>query len=280
MAPNCWPRRVRAAASAALRADTAMLFQAAMRVRTSDTSASAMARIARRTSARSYSAAVASAEAFRAPALRYPQPRGIALENTVLTGLSQRLLEPELFKVFCEEFYRELNKARVEDGAALQVQARELEKIGRRIRKIVEIITDDDAPVKSLKEELRELELRQEQIETTLATAKSPEPLIHPNLAEIYRRKVEALRTAIADPASRDEAFELIRSLIEAVVVVPVGKGFELEIKGDLAGILQLCEAGRKAKPGTVSSDGLAEQLKMVAGACNQRYLRLAEAWL
>jgi len=189
------------------------------------------------------------------------------LENTVLKGLGQRLLEPTLFKVFCEEFYRELNKARMEGGAALQAQARELEKIGRRIRKIVEIITDDDAPVKSLKEELRELEVRQEQIESTLATAKSPEPLIHPNLAEVYRRKVEALRTAIADPASRDEAFDLIRSLIEAVVVVPVGKGFELEIKGDLAGILQLCEAGKKAKPGTVSSAGLAEQLKMVAGA-------------
>ena len=58
---------------------------------------------------------------------------------------------------------------------------------------------------------------------------------------------------------------------IEAVIVVPVGKNLELEIKGDLAGILHLCEAGKKAKPGTVSSAGLAEQLKMVAGA---RYTR------
>jgi site-specific DNA recombinase len=185
------------------------------------------------------------------------------LENTVLAGLGQRLLDPELFK----EFYRELNKARMEDGAAMQVQSRELDKIGRRIRKIVEIITDDDAPVRSLKGELRELEVRQDQIKGMLATAKSPAPLIHPNLAEIYRRKIESLRAAIADPESRDEAFELIRSLVEAVVVVPVGKELELEIKGDLAGILHLCDAGRKAKPGTVSSAGLAEQLKMVAGA-------------
>jgi len=72
---------------------------------------------------------------------------------------------------------------------------------------------------------------------------------------------------AADNPEARDEAFELIRSLIDQVVLVPAGKALEIEIKGELAGILELCAGARKEKPGTVSSAGLAEQLKMVAGA-------------
>jgi len=71
-----------------------------------------------------------------------------------------------------------------------------------------------------------------------------------------------------------------VSSLIDQVVLVPAGKALEIEIKGELAGILELCAGARKEKPGTVSSAGLAEQLKMVAGARNQRWLRLSEAWL
>jgi hypothetical protein len=51
-----------------------------------------------------------------------------------------------------------------------------------------------------------------------LLRASEPEPTrLHPNLAEIYRSKVAALREALADEPSRDEAFELIRSLVDKV---------------------------------------------------------------
>ena len=33
-----------------------------------------------------------------------------ALENMILDGLRTQLLEPELFKVFCDEFHREMNR--------------------------------------------------------------------------------------------------------------------------------------------------------------------------
>ena len=46
-------------------------------------------------------------------------------------------------------------------------------------------------------------------------------PLIHPNLAEVYRQRVERLHEALNDPSTRDEAFELIRSLIEEIRLVP-----------------------------------------------------------
>ena len=37
---------------------------------------------------------------------------------------------------------------------------------------------------------------------------------MHPKLAEVYRERVERLHDALRDPATRDEAFELIRSLM------------------------------------------------------------------
>jgi hypothetical protein len=40
---------------------------------------------------------------------------------------------------------------------------------------------------------------------------------IHPNLAEVYRQRVAALQDALHAPSSRDEAFDLIRSLIEQI---------------------------------------------------------------
>ena len=73
---------------------------------------------------------------------------------------------------------------------------------------------------------------------------------------------------------TKDEAFDLVRSLIEVVRLVPEESKLRIEIKGELAGILELCDAGSK-KPGGLSTAGLAEQIKMVAGEGNHRQLTL-----
>ena len=129
---------------------------------------------------------------------------------------------------------------------------------------------DDDAPVRALKDELRALEQRQVELGEGLAQASAPPPLIHPNLAEVYRRKIEALHEALREPTTKDEAFDLVRSLIEVIRLVPDEGKLRIEIKGELAGILELCDAGSN-KPGGLSTAGLAEQIKMVAG---DRFLR------
>jgi hypothetical protein len=69
-------------------------------------------------------------------------------------------------------------------------------------------------------------------------------PLVHPNLAELYRRKVADLAAAIEVPESRDEAFEPSRSPIDRVLLTPVDGQLRGDLQGDLAGILALCEAG------------------------------------
>jgi site-specific DNA recombinase len=196
------------------------------------------------------------------------------LEDAVLAGLKSRLMAPDLFKEFCQEYHREVNRLRGAENATVDLQKVELARLERRTRKLVELITDDDAPVKALKDELRTLEARQAELDRVLAVATAPAPLIHPNLAEVYRQKVATMHEALHDAGSRDEAFDVIRSLIEEIRLVPVEGELRIEIKGELAGILELCDARANQKPGGLSTAGLAEQIKMVAGERNQRYLQ------
>ncbi len=126
------------------------------------------------------------------------------------------------------------------------------------------LITEDEAPVQAMKAELRALEAKQIELEKTLASAQAPAPLIHPALAEVYRQHVAALQEALRDPDSRDEAFEIIRSLIDEIRLVPEGGALKIELRGELAGILALASESTTARG--LSTTGLAEQIKMVAG--------------
>jgi hypothetical protein len=53
---------------------------------------------------------------------------------------------------------------------------------------------------------------------------------LHPNLAAIYRRKVATLQNLLEDDATRSEAVEVIRSLIDQVIFRPTANaGLEVE---------------------------------------------------
>lgn len=110
-------------------------------------------------------------------------------------------------------------------------------------------------------------------MQTKLASSPDQEPLLHPNLAKLYRDKIESLANALEAPDTQAEAFEIIRSLVDKVVFTPVDGELQIDLHGDLAGILQLCDAGKK-KPAT-SYEERAQQIKMVAGARNHRELTL-----
>jgi site-specific DNA recombinase len=65
----------------------------------------------------------------------------------------------------------------------------------------------------------------------------------------VYRQKVAALHEALAVEGSRDQAFELIRSLVDKVVLTPVNGKLRIDLHGDLAGILRLCQDGKTPRP-------------------------------
>ena len=102
----------------------------------------------------------------------------------------------------------------------------------------------EGVPAWSLKDELIALEQRQEKLEREIARGPEPQPLLHPNLAGLYRQKVAALEEALADPEEGAQAMEMIRLLIDALVLT---RGEKLRV--DLTGALAASSAlPRKAK--------------------------------
>jgi hypothetical protein len=98
---------------------------------------------------------------------------------------------------------------------------------------------------------------------------------LHPTLARLYRAKVAALEQALADPAIKAEAAEIIRSQIERITPTPNEWGTpEVQPHGDLALILELSEADERKceRPGHERPGG---ELSVVAGACNTLCLLL-----
>ena len=73
------------------------------------------------------------------------------------------------------------------------------------------------------------------------------------------------LQDELNRPELRAEAAEAIRSLIEEIRLVPQNDRLEIELAGDLAGILALAAGKKKPVP---EGDGL--QATLVAGTRNQ----------
>ena len=188
------------------------------------------------------------------------------IEAKILDSLQHRLMEPERFKVFMDEFIRELNQqqaARSADATSLKA---ELAGIAKKIDNLVDAIADG-ADALPLNAKIKAMEIRQQEIERQLAVMPTTShPRLHPNLAEIYRAKVAELRAALDAPNERHEAMDVIRGLIQELRLIPENGILRFELYGELAGILALCEA-KSSKARREDAAGLAEQIKLVAGA-------------
>ena len=112
------------------------------------------------------------------------------------------------------------------------------------------------------------LERRRLALEAEMATATAPAPRLHPNLAETYRRKVADLVAALQQEDGA-EVREIVRGLVECVTLHPEGDRQRVEVRGELAAILQLAQGAERARRagGGGSASVLAEQVKLVAGA-------------
>ena len=184
------------------------------------------------------------------------------LEASVLNGLKSHLMEPELFKAFADEFTRELNRLRNEERSRLDQTMSELATVERRTRKIVDAIAEG-VPARALNYELLALEKQEDELKAQLARAEPAKPLVHPSLAELYRRKVADLHEALQAEDTRAEAAEIIRGLVEEIVLTPEDGELRIDLKGELVGILAL--GSENKSPAAISRDGH-EQIKMVAG--------------
>ena len=184
------------------------------------------------------------------------------IEASILAGLKERLMEPALFHEFSREFTAEVNRQHSALAREKETMRAELLRVTKQIDKLVEAIIDG-ADALAVNAKLKALETQKAGLEDKLAAAPDAEPLLHPALATIYRDRVERLEVSLRQPDTGREAFELIRGLIDAIMLTPVDGTLEIELRGDLAGILALSEAG---EAGAFSRKEKALQIKMVAG--------------
>ena len=188
----------------------------------------------------------------------------------MLRALQEKLLQQDLFEEFCDEFTREMNRLRMEHRSSLSAAEREIERIEVRRKKLVESIMDG-VPASEVRDELNANALRREELKTRLAAADAPPPLLHPEMAQLYRLKVTTLAQALEHPETRTEASDALRGLIDAIVLTPNEGTLQIELRGNLAAMLS---AATNAKRSPETGD-LSLQVQMVAGARNQHYLQL-----
>ena len=188
------------------------------------------------------------------------------LEATVLDALAHNLMEPELFALFCDEYTRHMNKLRIDATASLAGYKAELTKVTKDIDRLIDAITDGVA-VDQVKGKMLALDARKSELERLVRETDEPPALLHPNMAEHYRKEVERLHAALSGE-KRHETVEALRGLVDKIVLHPLPDGADatmaIDLHGDLAGILSL--SAQTKKPPRMGGD-FQESTKLVAGA-------------
>ena len=146
------------------------------------------------------------------------------LDGLILEGLRTQLMQPEHVALFVAEFTTEWNRLQADLSGQRASQQRELETVRRKLSGLIDAIADGlRSP--GLQQKLDELTARQTDLERHIRTAPLPAPALHPNLATVYRDKVAHLHAALRTASDDIAALEVVRSLIERVVLHPASDG-------------------------------------------------------
>ena len=142
------------------------------------------------------------------------------LEERVLKGLKERLVTPEAIAQAMRAFIEESNRLNHQRRATREGDLVRLEKARKAIGGIVGAI-EDGGYTRPLMERLKGLEAEVVGLEAKLAEPVADLPDLHPNMAELYRRKVERLSEALSQPQERDEAAQALRAVIREIILTP-----------------------------------------------------------
>ena len=141
-----------------------------------------------------------------------------------------------------------LNQQNRERRAQTELDTKALEKVERGIAGMMAAI-EDGMYQPAMKARMDELERQKADILARMKDVPTDVPDVHPNVAEIYRRRVQHLAAALDDLEMCAEVAEAIRSAVEEVVLMPGDKRGEVRVslRGDLMGILDIA-AERKGQ--------------------------------
>lgn len=95
---------------------------------------------------------------------------------------------------------------------------------------------------------------------------------MHPNLTDVYQRKVANLHAALSDPACRDWELDILRGLVDQVVMHFKEVGFEIELIGEIARMVEISLNAQATKKAALD-ERTACSVKVFAGVRKQRKL-------
>ncbi len=161
------------------------------------------------------------------------------LEARVLTGLCDRLMTPEAAAEAMRAYAEETNRLNRERRTSDETLRRELAETEKSIKEIVHVI-EQGGFHRALLDRLTELETRQIELNARQSRAPTDIPDIHPNIGDIYRRRIERLTEALDHPDDACEAAEALREVIDRIVITPGEKRGDVHVTlhGDLGTIL------------------------------------------
>lgn len=144
------------------------------------------------------------------------------LERRVLEALATQLADPDVMAEYVRAYQAERTRIAREARRAEHGDRRRLAELQRTIARTVDLLVTGQAPA-ALMDKLRELEAEKDGLERRLAeTADAAAVTLHPGAAERYRRVIQDLRaTQAAGRENGDELLDMVRSLIQRIVVEP-----------------------------------------------------------
>ena len=187
------------------------------------------------------------------------------IEDRVLGGLKDILLGNEaLIDTFVAEFKAEIARLRKQRGTRARQSQKDMNKVNAAIKRCLKYVTEGDGDPGLVRDELRALEQQKKDLDRAIKTSHDETAIeAHPNIADLYRKKVMELQTLLSDEKSRPQAMEIIRSMIDRIEVragEERGKA-EVILVGALAQILTFTQQNK-----TAASNGSDGRVLMVAG--------------
>jgi site-specific DNA recombinase len=191
------------------------------------------------------------------------------IEELVLNTLKTQLMQPHHVEEFVGAFHAEINRMEKGRHGEREQKAKQLERINRKLDGLYEAIADG-LRTPGLKAKLEELERSKEDYEREVSTAPAPAPVLHPNLASLYRRKVQNLNASLNIPDCRTEAAEIIRGLIDSISVRRNDDDIEIELVGEITNMIEVAQTadlkGKAASEEAATLKNYRGSVKVVAG--------------
>lgn len=198
------------------------------------------------------------------------------LEAAVLDGLERDLMHPEAVQAFVEAY----NAGVRNGGGAVEKERARLEREAVQVeRELSNLMAALRATGSSptIIAEIGRAEARQRELAERLAALPAtPGPMtVHRDAAELYRSRVQEVATLFSDRALAPKVNDLLREVVEAIVVKPgAGKTWRVEVRGSLPGLFRW---GRSPTAAALLSGrdrgDLFSSVQMVAGARVDRRL-------